>query len=686
MKRVLFVCMLITLAVAGIAQESDSDVMYIYRNDGDFNAFFFSEVDSITYSNYGADGIAHEDIDVQVIWTKDSVYRIPVEVIDSITFQAPDPVYQSDVVIMTKEWLEHIVAVEDMQIMFAPTITQIWTPILGVVLYYGDFDEIFPNGFAGRVSNIDVQGNYIVTCETVSLDEIWEELIVAASFDVIEEENTNGEVVHRLRKHNKQDDDTQSSISISWDKGPLSLEGNTSYTIKSNLYIKDGSFTYDFKYDYSMSGNVSLSTSESVIEHEYNVDLVNLSNIPIPPNVLLTPLRLDLKFGPQITLEIEAEVSLAYGFEVSGYTSMKCQNGVWSKNQSQTPIKHSPSIEGGLSGSLEVGLRGEATVRAVGNMLSFSAELSAGVGIECDFSADLLAAMSGEGAYAACKDMTVDAYSYLGFDVNAQINVFALNITWAKPVFSFTNPIGHWYLFPEFSGIECESTKDYITLTSNVSRETLMPLQVGYRLYKNDNIIYNGYQSQQHQSGNTKLTLDVTKSILNTNEPYQVAPIFKFFNWDIAAAPEKVITVIEDESGLCLADEDENVVFFKKPGKWSSSIYCYLSDSYSGAWPGIPATSIGNGYYKVELGNNVPPEGNLIIWSVGGTQCNGDPQTNDLTFSNRVLYTISGSATNPNYNGGMNFAEGEDCDASPTLPTCSKTPVTELCYQCECGQ
>ena len=68
------------------------------------------------------------------------------------------------------------------------------------------------------------------------------------------------------------------------------------------------------------------------------------------------------------------------------------------------------------------------------------------------------------------------------------------------------------------------------------------------------------------------------------------------------------------------------------------------------------------------------PSGSGIIWSTGGTQCDGhvDPQTVDLVYQNRSLYEVDGHAPNPNY--------GTLCSTtSEYLPTCTITPIVKIC-------
>lgn len=71
------------------AQTADADALYVYRTDGRFTVFTAAEVDSITYSRYDADGQLHADWQMQLVHTAQGVSRIPLSVIDSVSFAAP---------------------------------------------------------------------------------------------------------------------------------------------------------------------------------------------------------------------------------------------------------------------------------------------------------------------------------------------------------------------------------------------------------------------------------------------------------------------------------------------------------------------------------------------------------------------------------------------------------------------
>lgn len=90
-KRLLLgVLLAITSLTQAVAQAvEDGEAFYIYRNDGDFNGFFYDEVQDMRYSKLDLDSIEHNEYVVHEVVTADSVYRIPLCAIDSIGFVQP---------------------------------------------------------------------------------------------------------------------------------------------------------------------------------------------------------------------------------------------------------------------------------------------------------------------------------------------------------------------------------------------------------------------------------------------------------------------------------------------------------------------------------------------------------------------------------------------------------------------
>ena len=154
------------------------NALYNYRNDGQFNAWLNIDIDSITYSRVDTLGIEHDDVVVQEVWTPDSLYRIPIEAIDSIGFQRPNTIFKPGIFIIEQKHLPYIISSDGTYVLFRYGSPANMMPHKGQVVYSDLEEEPFPMGFAGRVVEIieNSEGiNYV--CKPVSPGEVYEKYL-----------------------------------------------------------------------------------------------------------------------------------------------------------------------------------------------------------------------------------------------------------------------------------------------------------------------------------------------------------------------------------------------------------------------------------------------------------------------------------------------------------------------------
>lgn len=87
MRRSILTLVLCTLCLCPLFSQ---EAFYIYRNDGDFNGFFYDEVVEMRYSKIDFDSIEHDNYIMVEVELADTTYRIPLAAIDSIGFQQPE--------------------------------------------------------------------------------------------------------------------------------------------------------------------------------------------------------------------------------------------------------------------------------------------------------------------------------------------------------------------------------------------------------------------------------------------------------------------------------------------------------------------------------------------------------------------------------------------------------------------
>ena len=183
MKGYLFMLMaLLSLTVSANAVPRQ-DALYIFRNDGQFNAFFFGDIDHIQYSKVDTLGIEQPDYVVQEVYALDTIFRIPITAIDSVAFVTPPNIVKADVFCPDKSIADYIIASDSLWwIRLAPNTPASLIPKEGDKLLIEEGSKYIPNGFGGRValSVLEDEGWMIIT-EATSLADIYERLVVKSA-------------------------------------------------------------------------------------------------------------------------------------------------------------------------------------------------------------------------------------------------------------------------------------------------------------------------------------------------------------------------------------------------------------------------------------------------------------------------------------------------------------------------
>ena len=173
MKKTILSFMLFATVVCGALAQNDA--MYIYRNDGEFNAFLKADIDSIRHSALDLDSVMHAENVTQEVWTVDSVYRIPLAAIDSVSFVTPPTVYKHDVTRIEYNLLDYIIGADGLTLKLKPDTPTMIVPVKGDKLVLLEGCDVLPYGFSGIVSRVETGGSSIdVVCEQAYLEDLFD--------------------------------------------------------------------------------------------------------------------------------------------------------------------------------------------------------------------------------------------------------------------------------------------------------------------------------------------------------------------------------------------------------------------------------------------------------------------------------------------------------------------------------
>ncbi len=281
MKRTVLVALLLIASLSGMGQNI-GDAFYIYRNDGQFNAFFRDEVDSIAYSYYDSDSVYYDEIVTQLVYTADSLYRIPLAAIDSVGFVQPETVYQPGVKVIEGDLRNYVVSSDGLTICFRPDTPKILLPCVGDKLVTTEMSSTFVAGFAGKVEQIENKGESIViTCSPVALDEVFEQFVYVNDGRGYE---TNIEEKYSIRKAPRTWED-------SYSPGEISFPLTAPFSVQFKPDPKG-----DLAYEFSPEANIGITPT-------YSWKTV-LAVLPIS--------------GPTISIDLVQDYATALNYQFSG--------------------------------------------------------------------------------------------------------------------------------------------------------------------------------------------------------------------------------------------------------------------------------------------------------------------------------------------------------------------------------
>ena len=174
---------MLNIQPASAQQKNDQNALYIFRNDGVFNAFFYADIDKIEYSKIDTLGVEQADYVVQEVYALDSCFRIPVSAIDSVAFVTPNNIVKADVVCPDKTMTDYIIASDSISwFRLSASAPQSVIPKVGDKLLIIDPVEYLPEGFSGRVSKVDVSdAGYTIETDALELEDLFDRFIAKAS-------------------------------------------------------------------------------------------------------------------------------------------------------------------------------------------------------------------------------------------------------------------------------------------------------------------------------------------------------------------------------------------------------------------------------------------------------------------------------------------------------------------------
>ncbi|MBQ6800618.1 MAG: hypothetical protein IJP08_05875 [Bacteroidaceae bacterium] len=594
----LFLLTILLCLTASLSLQAQSDAFYIYRNDGQFNAFFDADVDSITYSHYDADSLYHTDWQMQVIHTADSVYRIPLEVIDSISFEAPAPIISKDVVRMEEGLLDYLVKVDGMDLTFSSLIPHFLQPSKGDILVCTDFENpLFEEGFVGKVYDTSFSSEgYVVYCDTVNdITEVFERLVAIEEVSYTGAEGETRGIWSSasipIQANLNYDTDGSAGLDVSMSG---SVNGTVKATVVYNITREHQHVSVNLNHDWSLGANIKLKAEGKFLKSSPAKQLTPAIRFP----AALPLLKFQLFGATFVRGSASADLDVSLNGPVHSYVSgIVYENGAFSgvhRSLGNQTGDVSPEFASTLSlnGNAQGGFLLDCylgTIQCMGYVKA-AVDFYIGPKINGNFNMDLGAAVSRD-YYNTVKDSKL-GLSLLSIDAEAYGEAAYMGEPIARHTFmdiSLASLLyNEWFLFPEFSDIAVEEdeSEPSVTLSCSPSRNVLIPLTLGIGLYDKDNeLLEVEFADEEYKRDNSGFEMNHTFTSLVRNKAYTACPMIKFAGGEFPATPSKDfrLDVVMETGNASSVTKNSAEVSGSADGLESAEMLCELGVCYNTA-------------------------------------------------------------------------------------------------------
>lgn len=550
-----FSTLFFALVVLTGKSQTIGEAFYIYRNDGAISGFVRSDVDSIVYSNYDADSIFYDEIVTQLIYTTDSVFCIPLAVIDSVSFFTPKTIYKPNVINLSDELMPYITGCNSFTIMLNASTPQRLFPKVGDKLVTTEMNAIFPVGFAGEVTAVD--GNQII-CKDVRLEDVFDTYYnVSSVYGYVDTEESlsskslktfdrKGDLDFRLNTFT-----IQQTTEISKNVKPnsdLALKGGTGFSVEitpalhihTMLIISPDEGTY---FDFRLSGTFNLKEKISLYGGiEWSHDFLDNYKIeePVAPYVtfFFNPglfLRANALASVSTVMEQEITFAATRDFSTKGRNVIKPSLG---GHLASSNIHVEGCIDGSIAGGAFVEI-GASLVHSELDKVYFRGELGG------EFTGDAVLYNS-DLADEPKETKTYEKFKQSSFGFNAFVSTALqgelVGGLWAGSVplpWNLSYNINTWDVVPTFTNTsfnQLKSTKTSADAKANLTGKCLFPVSVGQRVVDKDGEKVDEFWDEQGFR-NTDRAMSHTFTNLSTDEEYTMYPTAKLFGYEMLASP-----------------------------------------------------------------------------------------------------------------------------------------------------
>lgn len=567
MRKIIFLCLSLLVNLSGVMAQNDA--MFVYRNDGAINAFLNADVDSMRCSHIGLDSVEYKDYVVQEVWTVDSVYRIPLEVIDSVSFVTPPTIYKEGVVNLKEQLSDYVIGADDLTLKLKANVPTELIPSIGDKLVMIEGCEALPYGFSGVVSSVQAVDKEInVYCEQACLEDLFDSFCsVTTVYGVVGDNGakrmyalkngTNQRIVSTSKDATLSigtltvDCSTEFSSSI-LPNSDLAVSGATGVSVSISPTFRIHTFLLVGKehgvyFNGSITGNVEVASEFSAYGSiNYSHDFEKKSD-EVSFSVPFTAKLVNFYVVPGMFVQADATIAETakdihnYTFGMAFDYSNRGENIMKSFIATPRLVSSSIDVTGCIDGSLAVGGFIETGFKLVSrDFFKACARGKLGWKVKGNFvlrNSDVDIAEKDTKFYNRLKSSSVETGPF----ASVSLETSALGGVWTENTTLLSAELmKKWDIVPTFSKTTLSHTDgslSTLTAISEVSGNCLSPVTIGYKLYDegmNEIADFNA----ENKFKNGECVLKHIFSNLEIDKRYTVFPKVKFLGTDVLSSPK----------------------------------------------------------------------------------------------------------------------------------------------------
>ena len=577
MRKIIFLCLSLLVNLSGVMAQNDA--MFVYRNDGAINAFLNADVDSIRCSHIGLDSIEYKDYVVQEVWTVDSVYRIPLEVIDSVSFVTPPTIYKEGVVNLKEQLSDYVIGADDLTLKLKANVPTELIPSIGDKLVMIEGCEALPYGFSGVVSSVQAVDKEInVYCEQACPEDLFDSFCsVTTVYGVVGDNGakrmyalkngTNQRIVSTSKDATLSigtltvDCSTEFSSSI-LPNSDLAVSGATGVSVSISPTFRIHTFLLVGKehgvyFNGSITGNVEVASEFSAYgsinySHDFEKKSAEVSfSVPFTAKLVNFYVVPGMFVQADATIAETAKDVYNYTFGMAFDYSNRGENIMKSFIVTPRLVSSSIDVMGCIDGSLAVGGFIETGFKLVSrDFFKACARGKLGWKVKGNFvlrNSDVDIAEKDTKLYNRLMSSSVETGPF----ASVSLETSALGGVWTENTTLLSAELmKKWDIVPTFSKTTLSHTDGSLaTLSANseVSGNCLSPVTIGYKLYDeemneiSDIVVEDKFKNGRYGLKHTFYDIDLDKK-------YSIYPKVKLFKIDILASPKATFSFLCPDS------------------------------------------------------------------------------------------------------------------------------------------